>query len=144
MFVKSAENFEDAFEKQFQIKILEVVKIFQTHFELRLMLFFFWEWFFSNVSWKCSATLRTCSRHLKRPLNLVVYFSKKNHERTTHQSHYILGKVKKVEILKKWSSKSAWNILTKPHFLGWNFFSKASRKFSIGLTNMFKVSERSA
>ena len=22
----------------------------------------------------------------------------------------------------KWSSKSGWNILTKPHFLGWNFF----------------------
>ena len=23
---------------------------------------------------------------------------------------------------KKWSSKSGWNILTNPHFLGWNFF----------------------
>ena len=67
----------------------------------------------------------------------------KKRDHTTHQSDYMSGKVKKVEILKKWSSKWGWNILTKPHFLIWNFFSKVSRKFSGFLTNMFKISARS-
>ena len=31
---------------------------------------------------------------------------------------------KKWGFVKKWSSKSGWNILTTPHFLGWNFFFK--------------------
>ena len=38
------------------------------------------------------------------------------------------GKAKKVEILKKWSSKSGQNILTKPHILSWNFFFKSLQK----------------
>ena len=57
---------------------------------------------------------------------------------------YISGNVKKVEILKKWSSKWGSNILTKPHVLSWNFFSKVSRNFFVDFTDMFKVSERSS
>ena len=36
------------------------------------------------------------------------------------------------------------NILTKPHFLRWNFFSKASGKSSVHFHTMFKVSGRSS
>ena len=43
----------------------------------------------------------------------------------------------KLKIRLKYSDKT-------PYFGGLKLFSKASRKFSIGLTNMFKVSERSA
>ena len=46
-------------------------------------------------------TLRTCSKYLRGPPNLVLCVSKKNRDRTTHQSDYMSGKVKKVEILKK-------------------------------------------
>ena len=60
-------------------------------------------------------TLRTCSRYLKSLPILDLCVSKKKHDRTTHQQDYMSGKVKKVEILKKWSSKWGENILTKPH-----------------------------
>ena len=49
----------------------------------------------------------------------------KNLDRTTHQSNYILGKKKKVEILKKLISNWGWDILTNPHFSRWNFLPKA-------------------
>ena len=44
----------------------------------------------------------------------------------------------------KWRSKSAWKILTKPHVLSWDFFSNATRKFSVDFMNTFNVSGRSA
>ena len=66
----------------------------------------------------------------------------KNRDRKTYQSDYMSGKVKKVEILTKWSSKWGWNILTKPHILSWNFFSKASRNFLTRPKRMLKVSKR--
>ena len=50
---------------------------------------------------------------------LLPKYKKRDH--MTHQSDYMLGKVKKVEIFKKWSLKWGWNILTKPHVLSWNF-----------------------
>ena len=46
-------------------------------------------------------TLRTCSGYLQCPRNLALGVSKKNRDRTAHQSDYMSGKVKKVEILKK-------------------------------------------
>ena len=42
---------------------------------------------------------------------------------------YMSGKVKKVEILKKWSSKSGWNILTKAHFWAETFFQMPLETF---------------
>ena len=47
-------------------------------------------------------TLRTCSRYLKGPPDLLLWVrkKKKNRDCTTHQSKYMSGKVKKVEILK--------------------------------------------
>ena len=39
----------------------------------------------------------------------------------------------------KRSTQLGLNILTKPHFLRWNFFSKVSRKFCVDFTNTFKV-----
>ena len=78
---------------------------------------------------KSLLTWRTCSRYLKGPLNLALCVSKKNRDHTTHQSDFMSRKLKKVEILKKWSSKSGWNILTKPHFLGWNFFQRPLENF---------------
>ena len=78
-------------------------------------IFLGWNFFqrpLENFVW----TLRTCSRYLRGPPNLVLCVSKKNRDRTTHKSDYMLGKVKKFEILKKWSSKSGQNILTNVNF----------------------------
>ena len=46
-------------------------------------------------------TLRTCSEYLKGPPDLYCCPSKKKRDHMTHQSDYMLGKVKKVEIFKK-------------------------------------------
>jgi len=86
---------------------------------------FFWaETFFQRPLEIFLLTLRTCSRCLKGPLNLALCVRKKNRDRTTHLSDFMSGKVKKVEILKKWSSKSSWDILTKPHFFWAETFFK--------------------
>ena len=61
-----------------------------------------------------------------------IFASVKNRDRTTHQSGYMSEKMKKVEILKKWSLKWGSNILTNPHVLNWNF-SKVSRIFFVDL-----------
>ena len=51
-------------------------------------------------------TLRTCSRYLKGPPNLALCVSKKNRNRTTHQSDFMSGKVKNVEIKKNNKNKA--------------------------------------
>ena len=45
-------------------------------------------------------TLRTCSRYLKGPSNLVLCVSEKNFDYTTHQSDYTQGNVTRVGISK--------------------------------------------
>ena len=57
--------------------------------------------FFQMTSENFLWTSRTCSRYLRDPPNLALCVSKENRDRTTHQSYFMSGKVKKVEILKK-------------------------------------------
>ena len=58
-------------------------------------------------------------------------------------SRLYVRKSGKIEVLKKWSSKSAWNILTNLPVLSWKFFSNTSRKFPVNFMKSCKVSERS-
>ena len=109
-------KFLEAFEKKSFTSKSEILSEYSDKtslFEVKL--------FFQRPLENFLLSWRTFSRYLKSPPNLVLCVSKKkNRDHTTHQSDYMSGKVKKVEILKKWSSKSGWNILTNPHFLSWN------------------------
>ena len=55
----------------------------------------------------------------------------------------MLGKVKKVEILKKMKLKMGLEYSDKPPFFELKFFAEASRKFSVDFTSLSKVFERS-
>ena len=56
--------------------------------------------------------------YLKGPPNLDLCVSKKNRDRTTHQSDYMSGKMKKVEIFEKMRLKYAEqsNVLSQKIF----------------------------
>ena len=58
-----------------------------------------------------------------------------------HQSDYIEGKVT-YAVISKMKQKLGWKFLINPSFLRSNFFSKCSKKFSIGYMIMFKVCRR--
>ena len=70
-------------------------------------------------------TLRACLRYLKGLPNLVLYVSKNNSDRTTHQSKNMSGKVKKVEVLKKTKLKMGLEYSDKTPFFGLKIFFKA-------------------
>ena len=58
-----------------------------------------------------------------------------------HRSDYIEGKVT-YTVISKMKLKLGWKFLINPSFLRSNFFSKCSKKFSIGYMMMFKVCKR--
>ena len=105
----------------------------------------FWaETFFQRPLENFLLALRTCSRYLKGPLNLALCVSKKIV--TTRRTNQILcqEKWKKLRFWKNEAQNRVGIFWQNPIFWAETFFSKASRKFSIDFTNMFKVSERSA
>ena len=101
-----------------------------------------WKFWFQSPLANFLWNWRTCSRYLKCSPGLNICVSEKIV--TTRHTNQILcqEKWKKIETLTKWSSKWGWNILTKPHILSWNFFSKASRNFLTSPKRMLKVSKR--
>ena len=58
-----------------------------------------------------------------------------------HRSGYIEGKVT-YTVISKMKLKLGWKFLINPSFFMSNFFSKCSKKFSIGHIIMFKVCKR--
>ena len=96
MSVKSVENVLETFEKSFISKN----EVLSEYSNTILSFIFGAETFFQRPLENFLLALRTCSRYLKGPLNLAVCISKKNRDHTAHQSDYMSGKVKKVEILK--------------------------------------------
>ena len=58
-----------------------------------------------------------------------------------HRSDYIEGKVT-YTVISKMKQKLGWKFLINPSFLRSIFFSKCSKKFSIGHMIMFKVCKR--
>ena len=89
-------------------------------------------------------TSRACLRYLKGLSNLALYVSKKI--ATARHTNQIICKEKwKKLIFSKNEAQNGvrifWQIVM---FWAETFFSKASRKFFVNFTNMFKVSERSA
>ena len=125
IFVKSTQNFLETFEKKVSPQkngVLSeysnpILSFVSTSFsEVKL----FFRRSLENFVW----TLRTRSRYFKGPPNLVLYVSKKI-VAARHTNQIICQeKWKKLGFWKKWSSKWGWNILSKPHFLSWNFFFK--------------------
>ena len=90
---------------------------FQTPHFFNSKLFFQWFWeTFLYVVWLCSSYLRDC-------LNIVLYPGKKNQERTTRQTDYRAGNVKKFVFL-LW--KLGWEAMElsfkKNHFRLKTFF----------------------
>ena len=67
---------------------------------------------------------RTCSRYLKGPPNLVLCVSKKNRDRTTHQSDFMSGKVKKSGDFEKMKLKIGLEYSDKTPFFGLKLFFK--------------------
>ena len=74
---------------------------------------------------------------------MYLWVSKKSWPYDTPIKLYVRKSEKSLDC-EKWRSKSAWKILTKPHVLSWDFFSNATRKFSVDFMNTFNVSGRSA
>ena len=107
-------------------------------------LFFALNLFFQRLLENFPLALRTRSRYLKRPPNIAVCVSKKI-VTAPHTNQIICQKKwKKLRFWKNEAQNQVGIFWQNPIFWAETFFSKASRKFSIGLTNIFKVSERSA
>ena len=90
-----------------------------------------------------------------RRINLINIFKRcawhsllryrKNRERSTRQTDYMLGNVKKFGFsLWKWGWEAMWLCFKKPHFSLKTFFSRALRKFSIHRMIMFNICKRCA
>ena len=77
MFVKSTENFLEAFEKSFSLKNEEEIKLKIGLEYSDKTPFFGLKLFFQMHLENFLLTLRTCSKYLKGPLNLALCVSKK-------------------------------------------------------------------
>ena len=91
-------------------------------FHSKLFFQWFWETFLYAV-WLCSSYLRDC-------LNIVLYPGKKNQERTTRQTDYMSGNVKKFGFsLWKWGWEGMGLCFKNPIFDSKLFFHKLLENF---------------
>ena len=137
-------KFSRFFQKKFNLKTCEFVRIFQLDFELH---FFSKSHFFYcslHIHWLvCHAVTIFFQLTQRSRLGGPFRYLENVHKAHRKFSRDFWKKVSTQNMRNKWSTQGVWNMLTKPHILSWNF-SKVSGKLSVDFMNLFKVSERSA
>ena len=137
-------KFSRFFQKKFNLKTCDFVRIFQLDFELH----FFSKSHFFTVPYIYTGWYVMLSRFFflltqRSRLGGPFRYLENVHKAHRKFSRDFWKKVSTQNMRNKWSTQGVWNMLTKPHILSWNF-SKVSGKLSVDFMNLFKVSERSA